>query len=133
MSLIEWYPQVRQAHIALVSASGALFALRGLGLLAGANWPRRTAWRVASVAVDTLLLAAGATLWALLRLDLAAAPWLAAKLALLVAYVGLGTLALKGERPPARRALWLAAAVLVFATMVSVAVTHHPLGFWRGA
>ena len=76
-----WYPIVKPAHVGLVAVSGALFALRGVGLLAGARWPQRLPWRIASVVIDTLLLLAGATLWAILRLDLAATPWLAAKLA----------------------------------------------------
>ena len=31
--MIEFYPQIRSAHIALALASGALFALRGAGAL----------------------------------------------------------------------------------------------------
>ena len=132
MSLLEWTPQIRHAHIGLVAASGSLFALRGAGVLVGAHWPMRGAVRAAAVAIDTLLLAAGATLWALLRLDpLTRDPWLAAKLGLLVVYIGLGTLALKGARRPAQRLAGLLAALAVFATMVSVAVTRHPLGLWR--
>jgi uncharacterized membrane protein SirB2 len=131
MNLAAWYPSIKQAHVALVALSGALFVLRGAAVVAGARWPRRPAWRIASVVIDTLLLGAGATLWALLRLDLRAAPWLAVKLVLLVVYVVLGTLALKGDKPASVRALWLASALIVFATMVSVALAHHPLGFWR--
>ncbi|HET9821419.1 MAG TPA: SirB2 family protein, partial [Burkholderiaceae bacterium] len=97
-----------------------------------ARWPMRGAVRAAAVAIDTLLLVAGATLWALLRLDpLARDHWLAAKLGLLVVYVALGTLALRRARRPAQRLAFLAAALLVFGTMVSVALARHPLGLWR--
>jgi uncharacterized membrane protein SirB2 len=132
MNLASWYPWIKQAHIALVTASGALFALRGLALLAGARWPLRPAPRLASVAIDTLLLAAGATLWALLRLDPLRDHWLGAKLVLLVLYVLLGSWAFKSARGTAQRAALFAAALLVFATMVSVALTRQPLGVWRG-
>lgn len=132
MNLAPWYPWIKQAHIALVTASGVLFALRGLALLAGARWPLRPAARISSVAIDTLLLAAGATLWALLQLNPLRELWLGAKLALLVLYVLLGTWALKRARGNGPRLLLLAAALLVFATMVSIAMTRRPLGLWAG-
>lgn len=129
---LDLYPQIRHAHVGLVAASGSLFALRGAAGLAGARWPMRGGVRAAAVAIDTLLLGAGVTLWALLHLDpLVRDHWLAAKLGLLVAYVVLGTLALQRTRRPAQRAVFLLAALLVFGTMVSVAVTRHPLGLWR--
>jgi uncharacterized membrane protein SirB2 len=132
-ALAAWYPWIKQTHIALVAASGTLFALRGLAVLAGARWPRQAAVRVASVAIDTLLLGAGAMLWNVLQLNPLRDQWLAAKLMLLVLYVMLGTLAFKGARSAPRRLVFLLAAMLTFATMVSVALTHHPLGFWRWA
>jgi uncharacterized membrane protein SirB2 len=127
-----WVPALRQAHLALVIASGSLFALRGLAVLAGARWPQRPALRLGSVAIDTLLLAAGATLWTLLSLNPLREHWLGAKLLLLVLYVVLGTFALKRARGTGVRAAFLAAALLVFATMVSIGWTRDALGLWRG-
>jgi hypothetical protein len=37
--VIEFYPQIRAVHIGAVLASGALFALRGAGVLGGMRWP----------------------------------------------------------------------------------------------
>ena len=37
MTDLTWVPQIRQAHLALVVLSGTLFALRGAGVLAGAD------------------------------------------------------------------------------------------------
>ena len=130
MNLAAWYPWIKAAHIALVTASGSLFALRGLSLLAGAHWPSRPAARLSSVVIDTLLLVAGATLWAVLHLNPLRDHWLGAKLLLLVLYVLLGTWALRRARGTARRLLFFAAALLVFATMVSIALTRRPLGLW---
>ena len=132
MNLVAWYPWIKQAHIGLVTASGALFALRALGLLAGARWPMRAPARLSSVAVDTLLLAAGATLWSLLQLNPLREHWLGAKLALLVLYVVLGTWALRRARGTAQRLVFFGAAVLVYTTMVSIALTRRPLGLWAG-
>jgi uncharacterized membrane protein SirB2 len=124
---IEFYPHVKLVHVALVAASGTLFALRGAAVLAGQAWPLRPPLRLASVAIDTALLAAGAVLWSLLSLDPLRDAWLGAKLLLLVLYVALGTLALKRARAAA-----YAAAIACLLFMVSVAVAHHPLGMLRG-
>jgi uncharacterized membrane protein SirB2 len=130
-ALAAWYPWIKQSHVALVAASGTLFVLRGTAVLAGARWPRQAVVRGASVAIDTALLGAGVMLWSVLQLNPLRDHWLAAKLMLLVLYVLLGTLALKGARSTPRRLVFLFAAMLTFATMVGVALTHRPLGFWR--
>ncbi len=124
---VEFYPHIKLAHMALVAASGTLFALRGAAVLAGQAWPLRKTLRLASVTIDSALLAAGAVLWSLLSLDPLRDAWLGMKLLLLVLYVVLGTLALKRARAAA-----YAAAVACFLFMVSVAVAHHPLGALRG-
>lgn len=122
------YLAIKHAHIALVGLSGALFAARGLGVLAGAAWPM-TAWaRRLSVAIDVLLLAAGITLWSLLGLNPARDHWLGTKLALLLLYIVLGSLALKRGRTRTHKALFLLPALAVFGFMVTVARGHHPLG-----
>jgi uncharacterized membrane protein SirB2 len=125
--VIEFYPHIKLAHMALVAASGALFALRGAAVLAGQSWPLRRPLRMASVAIDSALLAAGAALWSLLSLDPLRDAWLGMKLLLLVFYVVLGTLALKRASAPA-----YGAAIACFLFMVSVAIAHHPLGVLRG-
>ena len=124
-------PGIRHAHLLLVALSGTLFALRGLGVLAGRSWPMHRALRIGSVAIDTLLFAAGATLWTLLSLNPLRDHWLASKLALLVLYVVLGTWVLKRARSSATRTACFVAALLVFATMVSIGATRDPLGLWR--
>jgi uncharacterized membrane protein SirB2 len=128
MTLVEAYSVIKPLHVMLVAASGALFAVRGAAVLLGRGWPMRPAWRRSSVVIDTLLLAAGATLWAMLSLHPARQTWLGAKLALLLVYIALGSMALK--RAPSRRAraACYAAALLVFAWMVSIARAHQPLG-----
>jgi uncharacterized membrane protein SirB2 len=130
MALIEWYPPLKAAHVALVACSGSLFAVRAGASVAGCRWPLRTGWRVASVLVDTLLLAAGAALWAVLALDPLRDHWLAAKLVLLVPYVALGTLALRPGRPAAQRGAALIAAMALFLFIASVALMHDARGLF---
>jgi uncharacterized membrane protein SirB2 len=58
------YLLLKHSHVGLVAASGSLFALRGVAVLIGARWPMHAGVRTASVAIDTLLLAAGVSLFA---------------------------------------------------------------------
>jgi uncharacterized membrane protein SirB2 len=121
------YTTLKQLHVGCAAASGALFVTRGTLMLAapgalGARWAR-----ILPHLVDTILLAAAlGMLWAA-RINPFAAPWLLAKLAALVLYVGLGTVALKrGRTRGVRLTAWLAA-LAVFAYIVAVAVTKNPL------
>ncbi len=128
MSLIDAYPLLKPAHIALVSASGALFAARGAGVLAGRAWPMQPGWRHTSVAIDTCLMAAGIGLWTMLSLNPAQQHWLGVKLVLLLVYIVLGSLALKRARGQGARLACYVAALAVFGWMVSIARSHQPLG-----
>lgn len=128
MNPLSWYPQIKQVHITLVAASGLLFAVRGTAVMAGQGWAMHAAWRWLSYGIDTLLLSAGVTLWAILSLNPLHSPWLGCKLVLLVLYVVLGSLALKRAPTPASRRLSFAAALGVYLFMASVAVAHHPMG-----
>jgi uncharacterized membrane protein SirB2 len=127
MTLIELYPQVRWTHIGLVLTSGALFAARGVGVLLGAPWSQALAVRRLSYSIDTALLSA-----AMLLLDINpfAVAWLSTKIALLLVYIVLGTLALKRARTPRVRLLCLVAALLCYGFMLTVALAHHPLGIF---
>ena len=126
--MIEFYPQIKHAHIGLALLSGALFAGRGLLLLLGARWPNAAPLRYLSYAIDTALLTAALMLLTILPGSLYANGWLAVKLALIVAYVVLGVFALRRGRSRGVRAACYVAALLVFAQIYFIARSHHPLG-----
>jgi uncharacterized membrane protein SirB2 len=126
-----WYPQMKFAHVSLVLASGLLFALRGALVLADQGWAMAKPWRLLSYGIDTLLLAAGLTLWAGLSLNPVTSPWLGVKLSLLLLYIALGSLALKRAPTLATRRASYAGALVVYLFMASVALAHHPLGVLR--
>jgi uncharacterized membrane protein SirB2 len=114
-------------HVGLAALSGTLFLLRGAWRTTA---PARVApvWvRVAPHVIDTLLLAAGVALaW---QLSAAATRgWLGAKLAALVVYIVLGSIALERGRHARSRAIAFAGACLAFAYIVGVAVTRSPAG-----
>jgi len=126
--MLEFYPEIRSVHIVAVITSGALFALRGLALLLGANWPRSLPVKYLSYTIDTVLLIAAMMLMTMLSQYPFAQSWLTMKVVMLVIYIGLGIAAFRpGRSTAARLGLWLAA-MLVFGFIYTVARTHHPLG-----
>jgi uncharacterized membrane protein SirB2 len=127
--MIEFYPQIRFVHILAISLSGSLFALRGLGILAGARWPQAFVVRYLSYTIDTVLLTAALMLVAVLPAAMFANHWLTVKLVLVVVYVVLGVFALRRGRSRTIRATCYVAALLVFAAIVGIARMHHPLGW----
>lgn len=54
--------------------------------------------------------------------------WLSVKLALLVIYIGLGIFALRRGRTQGQRAAYFVAALATYLFIISIALTHHPLG-----
>jgi uncharacterized membrane protein SirB2 len=126
--MIEFYPQIKAVHIAMVVASGLLFSVRGAGVLAGMHWPMRLPAKLLSYGIDTTLLTAALMLFTILPHAMFSNGWLATKLVLLVVYIGLGTFALKRGRTPRVRAACYVAALGVFAFIISIARAHHPLG-----
>jgi uncharacterized membrane protein SirB2 len=129
--MIEFYPQIKAAHIGLAILSGALFALRGAGVLAGWRWPNTWPLRWSSYAIDTALLTAAFMLLSILPWGLFANGWLAVKVALLVVYIALGVLALRRARSARARAICYAAALLMWWCVYGIARAHHPLGALR--
>ena len=129
MELATYYPQIKLLHMSLAAASGAGFALRGAAGLAGAAWPLARGARMASMVIDSALLAAGATLWAVLGLNPLVQHWLGVKLLAIVLYIVLGALALKRAPTRRARAACYVLALAVFAFVASVAWHHHPAGF----
>lgn len=125
--MIEFYPDVRLVHISSVIASGSLFALRGAMTLAGSALPQHPAVRYLSYTIDTVLLTAALMLLSMLRLNPFVTPWLSTKLVLLLAYVVLGSFALKRARTQKARALCLMLAILVLLSMVAIARAKDPL------
>ena len=126
--MIEFYPQIKGVHVLAILCSGALFALRGGGLLLGMRWPRAAAVRYLSYTIDTTLLTAAMMLLTILPGELYANGWLAVKLVLVAAYIVLGILAFRPQRGRAARWALVLAAGACFVQAYFIARFHHPLG-----
>jgi len=124
------YSALKHVHITCVALSGLGFLLRGMWMLNASPLADHRLTRIVPHAVDTLLLASAIALALLLHQYPFREGWLTAKVLGLLAYIGLGTIALKRGRTRSQRlAAWLAA-LMVFAYIVSVAVTKRPAGFF---
>ena len=127
--MIEFYPQIKLAHVLCVILSGSLFALRGLMMLSGSRFTNHAALRYLSYAIDTTLLTAALMLVTILHQYPFVQAWLTVKVLLLVVYIVLGVFALRRGRTRRVRAICYVAALVVFASIVGVALTHNPLGW----
>ena len=126
-----FYFPLLYVHVTCVIASAGLFAVRGVGVLCGARWPMVASLRYASYWIDTLLLAAAVTLASVSHQYPFVAPWLTAKVFLLLIYVLCGWFALKRGRTWRVRLLCFLAALATLFMIVSIAMTHDPLGALR--
>jgi uncharacterized membrane protein SirB2 len=123
------FAALKAIHIATVAISYALFFVRGIWMLTGSPLLERRWVRVVPHVNDTVLLAAAIWMAVILGQYPGTQGWLTAKVAGLVAYIGLGMVALRrGRTRRVRLASWIAAQ-LVFAYIVAVAFTHDPLPF----
>lgn len=121
---------IKHLHLSLVTLSIVGFVLRYYGGLRQSPWMQRRITRVLPHIIDTLLLIAGISLAFVLSLNPMAEPWLGTKLALLLLYIGLGTIALKRAKAPLTRLMFFVAALAVFGQMVGVAMRKDALGWF---
>lgn len=119
------YPLLYRLHTTTVGLTLVLFLLRGFWMLTES--PRLNArWlRVAPHVNDTLLLSAAIAMLVVAGLNPLDQPWLLAKIVGLLAYIGLGALALKHGKTKAIRITALIAALGVFGYIVAVAITKQ--------
>lgn len=119
------YAILRGLHIGTVHATLILFLLRGFWMLRDS--PRlQDRWiRVVPHVNDTLLLFAAIAMLVVGGLNPVEQPWLLAKIVGLLAYIGLGTVALKRGRSKAIRIKALIAALGIFGYIMAVAITKQ--------
>ena len=127
--MIEFYPQIKFVHVLCVILSGSLFALRGAMMLADSRVTNHAALRYLSYAIDTTLLTAALMLITILHQYPFVQAWLTVKVFLLVVYIVLGVFALRRGRTRQVRAICYFAALLVYASIIGVALAHDPRGW----
>ena len=123
------WPLIKQAHVVLALLTAMSFCLRGYWMLVRSPRLGAVLARRLPHVVDAFLLITGLTMAFGLGISPMDHPWLAAKLTAIVAYVVLGSIALKRGRSDAQRGIALALSLLVLAYIFAVALSHDP---WVG-
>lgn len=124
----EAYALLKDLHRGCALLSVAGFTLRWGAGLAQHAWVRGRTARTLPHGVDTVLLASALALAFGAGFTPANSPWLATKIVALLAYIGLGMVALSARRTRATRVAAGIAALLVFGHIVAVAFVKHPAG-----
>jgi uncharacterized membrane protein SirB2 len=119
------YNALKHFHMGCAALSGSLFLLRGAWMLRASAMLQQRWVRIAPHVVDTLLLASaiGLAVWS--HQYPGRQPWLTAKIAALLGYIVLGTIALKRGRTGGQRLAAFAGALALFAYIVTVAITKR--------
>ena len=126
----DFYFEIRQVHIGAVMASGGLMLLRGLAHnVWDAAWVKTRRIRTLSYTIDTVLLTVALMLMTIVRQYPFVDSWLTMKVMLLLVYITLGYMALRGATSRARW-LNLGAAARVYGFIITIARAHNPLGIF---
>ncbi|MDR9439525.1 MAG: SirB2 family protein [Halomonas sp.] len=126
---MEHYALIKHLHVTAATLSILLFMLRAWWSVHEVSRLQHRWVKVAPHVIDTTLLVLGGVLMVMLSMWPHQHPWLAAKLIALLAYIGLGTVAIKRGRTPRVRAVAALAAVATFAYMLGAAIRHDPLSW----
>lgn len=123
------YFAIKHLHVTCVVLSATGFLLRGLWMITGSPLLCHRLTRVLPHVVDSLLLLSAITLAVMIQQYPFAADWVTAKVAGLLAYILLGTVALKRGPTVGIRVTAFVAALMVYGWIVSVALTKNLAGF----
>ena len=123
------YFAIKNLHVTCVVLSATGFLLRGLWMITGSPLLQHRLTRVFPHIVDSLLLLSAIALAVMIQQYPFSAGWVTAKVFGLLAYILLGTVALKRGRTLGMRVVAFVAALLVYAWIVSVALTKNLAGF----
>ena len=123
------YALIKYVHLFSVTLSLTGFFLRGVLTLRASPLMKARWIKVLPHINDTILLAAALSLAVMSDQYPFVSGWVTAKVLGVIAYIILGSLALRaGSSPRTRIVCWLAA-MAVFGWIVSVALTRTPAGF----
>ena len=124
---MEIYPLVKHVHMAAALLSFFGFILRGAWMVMESDLLQARLTRILPHIIDTVLLAAAIYLLVLLQLNPLETFWVAAKLLLLVAYIVIGTIALKRGRTKRVRVVALAISIATVMAIFALAAVKPVL------
>ena len=119
------YLAIKHLHMTCAALSGSFFFIRGIWMLLDSPQLQRRWVKIAPHIIDTLLLVSALTMAVWSGQYPFAQNWLTAKLLALIAYILLGTVALKRGKTKPVRAVAFVAALAVFGYIIKVALTRQ--------
>lgn len=125
------YQIAKAVHVICVVLSISGFIVRFALALRASPWLHRRWVRILPHVNDTVLLGAAIGMLVIANLNPFAVAWLNAKIAGLLIYIVLGSVALRWGRSPRVRAGAFSAALIAFAYVVTVALGRDPAAPWR--
>jgi uncharacterized membrane protein SirB2 len=120
------YLAVKHLHVTCAALSGLLFLLRGFWMLRGSALLQQRWVKIVPHVIDTALLASALVMVFWSGQYPFVQGWLTAKVFALIAYIVLGTIALKRGKTKQVRLAAFIGALTVFAYIVKVALTRQP-------
>ena len=117
-------------HITCVCLSGSFFFVRGLWMLLENDLLNLKWVNILPHIIDTLLLGSAISLTIQIQQYPFLESWLTVKVVALILYILFGILALGRAKTKTGRIVFFALAMLTFGFMVTVALSHQPLGIF---
>ncbi len=124
---MNYYFPIKHLHVTAVSLSIVLFLIRAYWSVTGSPLLQKRLVRILPHVIDTVLLTCGVILAAMIGPE---QPWILTKIVLLIAYIGVGTYAIKRGRTPRARLIAAVCAVAIFAYIVGVALSKSPASWF---
>lgn len=121
---------IKTIHVTCVVLSFAGFFVRGVWMLRDSTLLQQRWVKITPQIVDTVLLVSAIVLACQMRFSPIEQPWLMVKIVALLAYIGVGLVALRLGRSKAIRLYAWLFSLLIFIYIVSVALSKSVLGFF---
>lgn len=122
------YIALKHLHLTFVVLALLIFFVRGVLLFINSPLLAKKLLKITPHIINTIMLVSGIVLAVSLGMKPGEHPWIMAKLIGLVVFVILGVGVFKVRNKLLQKTLWVGA-LLVFAYIVSVALSKSPLGF----
>lgn len=119
------YLAIKHLHMTCAALSGSFFLVRGIWMLRDSALLQQRWVKIAPHVIDTVLLVSALTMVVWSGQYPFVQNWLTAKVLALIAYILLGTVALKRGKTKGVRTAAFFAALLVFGYIVKVALTRQ--------
>ena len=121
------YFVIKHIHMTAAGLSLLLFVIRAWWSVRESRALQNRWVKTLPHVIDTVLLVAGVVLAAMIGPN---QPWILAKIVLLLAYIGVGTVAIKRGKTPQQRGIAAVVAVAIFLYIVGIAIAHNPLSWF---